>query len=338
MAYTVLSHVAFGDTWSATSHNLLIDNAAAPFANATQYSLMYWDTNTTINKLALAAGQTVVGTATAPVAAYFSYDFAVADGRLTLTSGVPVTTADVTGATNIYYTPYKGNNIGLFDGASTWSIIGFTEKTLALGTLTAGLPYDVFAYNNSGTVVLELLAWTSATARATALVYQNGILVKSGTTTRRYLGTFYTTGTTTTEDSAAKRYVWNYYNRVGRTLYFADATSHSYTTAAWRAWNNSTANKAQFIVGVLEDPISCLFNCNMSGAVSQTNGLDINSFTTATPLCYSNSTSTNNNPYTSTAIINPTSLSLGYNYLGATEYGIASGTSVSFAIWGSILG
>ncbi len=151
-------------------------------------------------------------------------DFAVADGRLTLTSGTPVTTSDVIGATNIYYTPYKGTKIGLYDGSSTWNIVTFAETSLPLGTLTSGLTYDVFAYNNSGTLALELLAWTNATTRATALVYQNGILVKSGATTRRYIGTFYTTSTTTTEDSAANCLLYNYYNRVMRTGYINDST------------------------------------------------------------------------------------------------------------------
>src|SRR5665213_2163919 len=39
----------------------------------------------------------------------------ICDGRLTLTSGVPVTTADVASATTVYFTPYKGNKIALFD-------------------------------------------------------------------------------------------------------------------------------------------------------------------------------------------------------------------------------
>ncbi|MFZ1043903.1 MAG: hypothetical protein WAN58_21585, partial [Anaerolineales bacterium] len=68
-------------------------------------------------------------------------DFAVADGRLTLTSGTPVTTSDVIGATNIYYTPYKGTKIGLYDGSSTWNIVTFAETSLPLGTLTNGLTY-----------------------------------------------------------------------------------------------------------------------------------------------------------------------------------------------------
>lgn len=174
-------------------------------------------------------------------------------GRLTLTTAVPVTTADVTGATSIKWTPYAGNRIALYNGSTAWTVLTFVETSLALGTITAALPYDVFAYNNSGTLALELLAWTSATVRATALVLQDGVLVKSGATTRRYLGTFYTTSTTTTEDSAAKRYLWNYYNRVKRSLRAADAAdSWTYTTLAFRQANANTANQVEVVIGWAE--------------------------------------------------------------------------------------
>jgi hypothetical protein len=194
---------------------------------------------------------------------------AICDVRLTLTSGTPVTTADVTGATNIFVTPYKGNRIALYDGSATWNILTFTEITQALGTLTSGLPYDVFAFNNSGVVATEILAWTSASARATALVLQDGVLVKSGATTRRYLGTFYTTSTTATEDSAAKRFVWNYYNRVKRSLRVTEATdTWTYTTATFRQANNAAANQVDLVVGVAESLLSLQVRvrCSNSGA------------------------------------------------------------------------
>src|SRR3972149_4877028 len=95
------------------------------------------------------------------------------DGRLTLTSGTPVTTADVTAATSIYFTPYIGDRIAIYDG-TRWRLYLFAELTLALGTLTAALPYDVFIYDNAGTLTLEALAWTNGTTRATALVRQKG--------------------------------------------------------------------------------------------------------------------------------------------------------------------
>jgi hypothetical protein len=186
-----------------------------------------------------------------------SVDVGVCEGRLTLTTGVPVTTADVTGATTIYWTPYKGKYIALYNGSTAWTLLAFVETSLALGTLTAALPYDLFAWNNGGTLALELLAWTSATARATALVLQDGVLVKSGATTRRYLGNFCTTATTTTEDSQVKRYVWNYYNRTLRPMKrLESASSWTYASAAWRQANANTLNQLAWVTGVDEQPVS----------------------------------------------------------------------------------
>lgn len=181
----------------------------------------------------------------------------ICEGRLTLTTALPVTTADVTGATNVFFTPYKGTNIALYDGTTNWGLFPFTERTLALGTLTNDLPYDVFIYNNAGTITLEALAWSSKTARATALVLQDGVLSKTGALTRRYLGTFHTTATTTTEDSAAKRLLWNYYNRVNRPLSVRDtADTWSIITGAIRQANASTANQVAVVIGFAEDEIS----------------------------------------------------------------------------------
>lgn len=177
--------------------------------------------------------------------------------RLTLETGVPISTSDQTGKTTIYCTPYLGNQIALYDGSSTWTTYSSAEFSLALGTLTSGLPYDVFCYNNSGTPTLEFTAWTNGTTRATALTRQNGILVKSGSTTRRYLGTFYTTATTTTEDSEAKRFLYNYYNRRPRTLNKQETTtSWTYNSSTIHQANASTANKVEVIMGVAEDVLS----------------------------------------------------------------------------------
>jgi hypothetical protein len=173
-------------------------------------------------------------------------------GRLTLTSGTAITTADVTAATSVFFTPFNGATVALFDGVSKWTVLPFTELTIALGTLTSGLPYDVFLFNNAGTPGLRApVAWSSATARVTSLVLQNGVLVKSGATTDRYLGTFCTTATTTTEDSAANRFLFNYYNRAWRRMQRIESTSSwAYVTGAWRQANGSMANQLNFVVGV----------------------------------------------------------------------------------------
>ncbi len=39
-------------------------------------------------------------------------------GRLTLTSGSPIMTSDVTNGTTVYYAPYTGSYVPIFDGAS----------------------------------------------------------------------------------------------------------------------------------------------------------------------------------------------------------------------------
>jgi hypothetical protein len=175
-------------------------------------------------------------------------------GRLTLTTAVPVTTADVTAATSVYFTPYQGNQIATYSG-SAWTLSTFTEKTLSLAGLTADSNYDIFIVDS--TLALEALIWTNATTRATALVLQDGILVKSGATTRRYLGTIRITGTTgQCEDSAAKRFVWNYYNRRLRFMKVTDATdTWNQTVTAWRQANASTANQVAYVDGYSEDVI-----------------------------------------------------------------------------------
>jgi hypothetical protein len=177
------------------------------------------------------------------------------NGRLTLTSATPVTTDDVTAATTLYFTPYKGNNLALFDGY-IWKYYSFSEISISLSGKTASKPHDVFVYDDAGVLTLELLEWTNDTTRATALVYQNGVLVKSGATTRRYLGTIRTTATTgQCEDSKAKRFVWNYYNRIQRFMQCNEETAHNYS-GAYRLWNNSTTgNQVAQVVGVVEEPL-----------------------------------------------------------------------------------
>jgi len=172
-------------------------------------------------------------------------------GRLTLTTAVPVTTSDVTAAATLYFTPYKGNRIALYNG-TIWKLYGASEVSFTLTSLTNDKNYDVFLYDNSGTLTIELsAAWSTDTARTDALALQDGVWVKSGSLTRRYLGTIRTTSTTTTEDSIAKRFVWNYYNPVKRKLKVTESTdSWSYGTATWRAVNGSSSNSFQYVCGM----------------------------------------------------------------------------------------
>ena len=89
-------------------------------------------------------------------------------GRLTLESGVPVSTTDQADKVTLYYTPYVGNKISLYDGVSAWSTVTFAELSLDISAYTASKPYDIWIYNNAGTATLDSTVWTNATTRATA--------------------------------------------------------------------------------------------------------------------------------------------------------------------------
>jgi hypothetical protein len=262
--------------------------------------------------------------------------------RLTLESGVPVSSADQAGKTTLYLTPYVGGRIALYDGAASWVELDTAEVSIACGALAhAAKPYDVFAYNNSGAVALELLEWTSATARATALVRQNGVLVKSGATTRRYLGTIYVDGAdgaTTCQDTAAKRFVFNAQNRVARPLAVTDSTNTwTYTTATWRQARGSTANQVAWVQGLDEDPVS-LTGIAWGGSSTGSNGASVGIGLDRT----------NNNDAVSHGgggLFNVLTLPLhssyrgrpgiGYHYAAWVEFSVASGTTTWYGVEGS---
>lgn len=179
-------------------------------------------------------------------------------GRLTLTTGTPVTTSDVTAATTLYYAPFKHNLIRLHSGTE-WVVRSFSELSISIPA-TTDTNYDVFVYDNSGAAALELTAWSNssagASARTTALTRQDGTLVKNGDTTRLYLGSIRTTGTSgQCEDSVTSRYVWNYYNRARRLLFVEDNTSHTYTTSTYRSWNGDDTVRVDYITGAIEDVV-----------------------------------------------------------------------------------
>lgn len=187
-------------------------------------------------------------------------------GRLTTESGAPVSTSDRTAQSTLYYTPYIHNVISLWNG-SDWVPTTFTETSLALGTLTSGRPYDVYGYLSGGALVLESLSWTNDTTRATAVTPQDGRYCKSGDKTRLLLGTFYTTATTTTEDSLARRYLCNVYNAIPRRFYATTAATyaHTYTTTAWREWNNGTnAQRINFVASIPNVTLTALMAASLT--------------------------------------------------------------------------
>lgn len=193
--------------------------------------------------------------------------FPAPQGRLTLASGTPVTSSDVSGVGTAYWTPNEGDMIALYDQTTgTWIPIGFSETALSFSGATSGTNFDVFGYlDASRSFAIEKLAWTNDTTRATAIVQQDGIDVKSGDPTRRLLGTIRTIGTTgLTSDSVAFSFISNRYNPAPRALKVLEATtSWSYQTASFRQANGSTANQLDVVLCVprmVAAEVTCLMS------------------------------------------------------------------------------
>ncbi len=181
--------------------------------------------------------------------------------RLSASISGSIPTADVTSTSVLYLQPHNSTSIALWDGTD-WRLntvgrqLDGSIPQLSLSGLTAGKNYDVFAYRNGIAVALELgTAWTSDTARAVAIVRQNGVYVKSGDPTRRYIGTFRATSATATVDTARQRFVYNENNQVRRFLLYqlniASYTWNSATTTIRQANAQTGTNsyRVEFVMG-----------------------------------------------------------------------------------------
>lgn len=276
----------------------------------------------------------------------------ICDGRLTLESGVAISTTDQTAKTVVYFTPYNGNTIGLYDG-SEWDLFSFSELSLSLSGYAANTNYDIFIYNNSGTLTLESSAWTNDTTRATSLTAQDSIYVKTGAINRRYLGTIRTTSSTgQCEDSVTKRFVWNYYNREERLLRKYIYGSWTYATAAWRVFAGASAStySVDVVTGLSQDSIflkaGLLYTIAVTTSTiyyiavaqdSSINIIDIGNTNNAVERVQSVSAN-------QTQLVSELDhiVPLGYHYYYPVEYRETGGTPTLFAIdttlWGGLLG
>jgi hypothetical protein len=246
-------------------------------------------------------------------------------GRLTLTSGTAVTTSDVTSATILYFTPHKGNLTYLYNSA-IWVPHTFNQKQLSLSGLTSGTSYDIFLYNNAGTLSLEAVAWSGVNTRATALVLQDGVYVKTGELTKRYIGTIRTSNTGQCEDSISNRLVWNYYNRAIRRMFVSATNAHAYGTAAWRSWNNNAGLRVGFVLGLIESPVIGSIYAEHKDSGQAGIGLDSTtsvSFVGSTPYIEA----TVNLGIGGIGTVFPSSA--GYHFAQAVEYGWAAGSDFS---------
>lgn len=182
-------------------------------------------------------------------AAHSTPRFAECQGRLTVVSAAPVPAHDQMKMGTLYFTPYNGNHLWLFDGEG-WRQHSFPQISLRANHLLSNKNHDVFIFEKNGNFELEFEPWANDTARAHSLTTQDGVLVKDGNVMHRYLGTIRTDDSGLLEDSRRSRFIWNYYNRVTRNLYTYDTTdSWTYSSPHWTAANSTSENRVQYVVG-----------------------------------------------------------------------------------------
>lgn len=207
-------------------------------------------------------------------------------GYLTLSSDPsnPILTGDSTGQTSVYYTPYMGNLVPVYNGA-TFSVSTFSQLTLALTASQAiATIYDVFVFNNSGVLTLVTgPSWSNSASGSgargtgggtTQLQRLGGLWVNAVQISGKNGASTYTIPANTATylgsisiDSSAgqvscyrsfgqnrKWGVWNAYNRQTISTQAGDATaSWTYNTNTARPSNNNAANSTQVFAGLPEE-------------------------------------------------------------------------------------
>lgn len=274
----------------------------------------YWDYTAKILYVCTVTGDSSTAVWTAINASSAAAAVPPPQGRLTLTSATPVIATDVVAATAVYYTPFVGNLVPIYNG-SVMTPTEFAELTLSLvASHASNTIYDVFVFSNSGVLTLVTgPAWTTSTigsgargtgASTTELTRIKGLHVNAVSMTGRNGSTTYSIGANLATylgsisiDSSAgqitchktwgqsrKWGVWNAYNRVPIILQAGDNTStwlyNNGTTT--RAANADANNCLTVFMGLAEEAaqVRCeqrgLMNSSTSSTLQMSNGIGWN--------------------------------------------------------------
>ena len=250
--------------------------------------------------------------------------------RLSASTNTYAPAADVTGASTLYWTPTISGGTGVvvgYDG-STLARKTVTQKSLALSGLTSASNYNVY-YDYDGDALALGAVWTNDVTPSETIADEQGAEVLSSDHTKLYLGVIRTTATTTTEDSAAKRFIWNRWNQLRRSLFRAQSGLHTYTsTVTWQAWNNDTANALQFVTGVTGVMVEVNLKENGYTSTQDSTAAIVRmglNWTSGTPSGTA-FIQTNSEHYQTHSIPDVFTPVMGYNYITACEIQAASGT------------
>lgn len=256
--------------------------------------------------------------------------------RISVVSGVPVTSGDLTSRTTLFLVPYNGNTISLYDGSS-WGLFTTSGTNVSISTaaLASGNIYDVYCYANAGVPTLEFsTAWTGGiTSRADAIQFVNGVPLKSGALSRRFVGTVWARQSGIIDDGRQYRGVWNWDNRVTRPMDFQETTAHTYNVSGAlnaRPWptagTGNSGNAIYWIQGI--GGIAANFSAQTSfrrstGATTTFAILNLRTNGNADPWNFIQSTLSTTLDYKMTA--GAIQSQLGLNWVYAEETASASG-------------
>lgn len=283
-------------------------------------------------------------------------------GRLTLVTVVPVMTTTQSAKTTIFYTPYVGNMVPIYDGANmtptvfTELSVLTTDTTKSPAAIGASKVNDWFVWSDSGTIRIgHGPDWTSDTARSagTALVMVNGILLNNASITNgpaasrgTYVGTTRSNassqldwifGASAAGGTAAWLGVWNAYNRVNVTTTVTDSnaswvTTTSATFAALDTGGTGSGlnNRISAVSGFAEDGISITLVARTLPAAASSAGVLIgfalNATNVADKQAGQNASSGSVVIAGSTTVSNTYAPQLGFNFWQAVQSGDGTNT------------
>jgi len=261
----------------------------------------YWDYTNSILYVCTTTGTSSTAVWTSINGSAATPSVPTPQGRLTPLSATPVITGDVTSANSVYYEPYIGNLVPIYNG-TTMIPTEFAALALSLASQhAASTIYDVFVFSNSGVLTLVTgPAWSVSTAGSgargtgastTQLTRVKGIWVNAVSMTARNGSTTYTVGANLgtyvgsifidgsagnvschlSYGQSRKWGVWNAYNRVPILVKMGDATA-SWTSAP-TTWRQSRADANNFIhifTGLAEEYFELSFMQTIKQAVNNT--------------------------------------------------------------------
>lgn len=213
-------------------------------------------------------------------------------GRLTLTTLTPVLATDASAQSTVYYTPYIGNTLPIYNGSS-FAVTAFTELSMVMSgaNFASGAIYDFFVVNDSGTIRLGIgPVWSTLTAGSgsrgtgagtTEIQRLNGIWTNKNIMTLRYaagstvsipvnqatyVGSMQMDSTNSqvscflSYGQSRKWGIWNAYNRVPIIMQGGDGTaSWLYNAATWRESNGGATNFISTFTGLPEELVQARF-------------------------------------------------------------------------------